>query len=156
MTTTNVMRILTKAGIPFTHAEYEVDESDLSGAHAAAAMGLPVERVFKTLVAKGDKNGLNVFVIPVAEELDLKKCAAVSGNKSMEMIHVRELLPATGYIRGGCSPIGMKKKFPTVIDETALLSDTIYVSAGMRGRQIIIAPETLANFVSARFADIIK
>ena len=115
MTTTNVMRILTKAGIPFTHAEYEVDESDLSGAHAAAAMGLPVERVFKTLVAKGDKNGLNVFVIPVAEELDLKKCAAVSGNKSMEMIHVRELLPATGYIRGGCSPIGMKKKYPTFV-----------------------------------------
>lgn len=156
MTTTNVMRILTKAGIPFTHAEYEVDESDLSGAHAAAAMGLPVERVFKTLVAKGDKNGLNVFVIPVAEELDLKKCAAVSGNKSMEMIHVRELLPATGYIRGGCSPIGMKKKYPTLIDETAQLFDRIYVSAGMRGHQIIVAPDALAEFVEAKYADLTK
>lgn len=156
MTTTNVMRILTKAGIPFTHAEYEVDESDLSGVHAAAAMGPPVERVFKTLVAKGDKNGLNVFVIPVAEELDLKKCAAVSGNKSMEMIHVRELLPATGYIRGGCSPIGMKKRYPTFIDETAQLFDTILVSGGRIGTQMELAPDDLCRLAEAKYVDLTK
>ena len=154
MTTTNVMRILTKAGIPFTHAEYEVDESDLSGAHAAAAMGLPVERVFKTLVAKGDKNGLNVFVIPVAEELDLKKCAQASGNKKVEMIHVKELLGLTGYIRGGCSPVGMKKAYPTFIDETATLYDQIYVSAGMRGQQMKLSPTALADYIGAKFADV--
>lgn len=156
MTTTNVMRILTKAGIPFTHAEYEVDESDLSGAHAAAAMGLPVERVFKTLVAKGDKNGLNVFVIPVAEELDLKKCAAVSGNKSMEMIHVRELLPATGYIRGGCSPIGMKKHFPTFLDRHAAELSTVIVSAGRIGRQVELAPADLLQAADAQLAELIE
>ena len=154
MTTTNVMRILTKAGIPFTHAEYEVDESDLSGAHAAAAMGLPVERVFKTLVAKGDKNGLNVFVIPVAEELDLKKAARVSGNKAVEMLHVKELLPTTGYVRGGCSPIGMKKKFPTYIDETAMLFDAIAVSGGMRGVQLIVSPDALLAFVDGTYAEL--
>ena len=153
-TTTNAMRLLRQAGIEFGESSYEVDENDLSGVHAAEMLG--VERVFKTLVTRTDKGHLYVFCIPAAEELDLKKCAAAVGEKKLEMVHVKELPALTGYIRGGCSPIGMKKKFPTVIDETALLSDTIYVSAGMRGRQIIIAPETLANFVSARFADIIK
>ena len=155
-TTTNAMRLLRQAGIEFGESSYEVDESDLSGVHAAEMLGVEVERVFKTLVTHTDKGHLYVFCIPAAEELDLKKCAAAVGEKKLEMVHVKELPALTGYIRGGCSPIGMKKKFPTVIDETALLSDTIYVSAGMRGRQIIIAPEALANFVSARFADIIK
>ena len=156
MTTTNVMRILTKAGIPFTHAEYEVDESDLSGAHAAAAMGLPVERVFKTLVAHGEKHGHHVFCIPVAQELDLKKCAQVAGEKKIELIHVKELLGLTGYVRGGCSPIGMKKKYPTTLDETAILFDKIYVSAGQRGVQVILNPEQLAAYVGADFADLTK
>ncbi|MBR3928512.1 MAG: Cys-tRNA(Pro) deacylase [Clostridia bacterium] len=156
MTITNVIRLLAVNKIPFDTAEYDVDESDLSGVHAAEALGFDVESVFKTLVARGDKNGINVFVIPVAEELDLKKCALVSGNKKIEMIRVSELLPLTGYIRGGCSPIGMKKRFPTFIDETAQLSDRISVSAGQRGVQVLIAPDDLLNFVEAKYADLIK
>lgn len=156
MTTTNVMRILKQAGIPFETAEYDVDESDLSGIHAAQELGIPAERVFKTLVARGDKNGMNVFVIPVAEELDLKKCAVVSGNKRVEMIHVKELLPLTGYMRGGCSPVGMKKKFPTYIDETAALFDAISVSAGQRGVQVILNAEALARLTEARFASLTR
>ena len=137
-------------------SEYEVDESDLSGVHAAAALGLDPDSMFKTLVARGDKKGLSVFCIPVAEELDLKKCAAVTGDKKIEMIHVKELLGLTGYIRGGCSPIGMKKKYPTYIDETAQLCDKIYVSAGMRGQQIILAPDDLLTCVEAEYADLTK
>lgn len=156
MTTTNVMRILKQAGIAFETAEYEVDESDLSGVHAAEMIGMDKDCVFKTLVTKGDKTGINVFVIPVAEELDLKKCAQHSGNKRVEMIHVKELLPLTGYIRGGCSPIGMKKKYPTFIDETATLFERVSVSAGQRGEQVILNPEELARLVEARFADLVK
>ena len=156
MTTTNVMRILKQAGIDFDTAEYEVDESDLSGVHAAQQLGMEMERVFKTLVTKGDKTGINVFVIPVAEELDLKKCASHSGNKRVEMIHVKELLPLTGYIRGGCSPIGMKKKYPTFIDETAILFETVAVSAGQRGEQVILNPEDLASITQATFCDLVK
>ena len=156
MTTTNAMRLLMKAGIPFETSEYEVDESDLSGVHAAAALGIEPDCMFKTLVTRGDKKGLSVFCIPVAEELDLKKCAAVTGDKKIEMIHVKELLGLTGYIRGGCSPIGMKKKYPTWIDETAQLFDKIYVSAGMRGQQIILAPDALRNFLEAEYADLTK
>ena len=156
MTVTNVMRLLAIAGIEYESAEYEVDEADLSGVHAAEMLGFPVESVFKTLVARGDKNGINVFVIPVAEELDLKKCAQVSGNKKIEMIQVKELLPLTGYIRGGCSPIGMKKKYPTYMDETAMLSEKISVSAGQRGVQVLVNPESLKEYVSAEYADLIK
>ncbi|MBQ6715366.1 MAG: Cys-tRNA(Pro) deacylase [Clostridia bacterium] len=156
MTITNVMRLLTKAEIAFETAEYEVDESDLSGVHAAEMLGFDVESVFKTLVARGDKNGINVFVIPVGEELDLKKCAVVSGNKKIEMIKVTELLPLTGYIRGGCSPIGMKKKFPTYIDETAVLSEKISVSAGQRGVQVLLSSDDLLNYIGAKYADLIK
>ena len=156
MTVTNVMRLLKQAGIPFETAEYEVDESDLSGVHAAQTMGIDPDCVFKTLVAKGEKNGLHVFCIPVAQELDLKKCAAAAGEKKIEMIHVKELLPLTGYIRGGCSPVGMKKKYPTTIDETSVLFDKIYVSAGQRGVQVILNPEALANYIGADFADITK
>ncbi|MBQ3231824.1 MAG: Cys-tRNA(Pro) deacylase [Clostridia bacterium] len=156
MTITNVIRLLTKAEIAFETAEYEVDESDLSGVHAAEMLGFDVESVFKTLVARGDKNGINVFVIPVGEELDLKKCAVVSGNKKIEMIKVTELLPLTGYIRGGCSPIGMKKKFPTYIDETAVLSEKISVSAGQRGVQVLLSSDDLLNYIGAKYADLIK
>ena len=156
MTTTNAMRMLMKANIPFETSEYAVDESDLSGVHAAHELGVDPDCMFKTLVARGDKKGISVFCIPVAEELDLKKCAAVTGDKKIEMIHVKELLGLTGYIRGGCSPIGMKKKYPTYIDETAQLCDKIYGSAGMRGQQIILAPDDLLTCVEAEYADLTK
>ena len=156
MTITNAMRLLRQANIPFDTSEYEVDESDLSGVHAAAQLGVEPDCVFKTLVARGGKGGLYVFVIPVAEELDLKKCAAAVGEKKVEMIHVKELLGLTGYIRGGCSPIGMKKKYPTYIDEIATLFDRIYVSAGLRGQQLILDPEDLRRYTDATFADLTK
>ena len=119
MTKTNAMRLMAQAGIPIRVQAYEVDESDLSGLHAAEQIGMPPEQIFKTLVARGDKTGVCVFCIPVCCELDLKKAAKVSGNKKVEMIHVRELLGLTGYIRGGCSPVGMKKQYPTYIEEAA-------------------------------------
>ena len=156
MTTTNAMRLLTKAGIPFDTSEYPVDESDLSGVHAAEALGVEPDRVFKTLVARGDRKGLSVFCIPVAEELDLRKCAAATGDKKIEMIHVKELPGLTGYIRGGCSPIGMKKKYPTWIDETAVLFDRIYVSAGLRGQQLVLAPDDLKRAAQAEYADLTR
>ena len=156
MTITNAMRLLKQAGIGFEVSEYEVDENDLSGVHAAQMLGVDADCVFKTLVAQGEKKGLCVFCIPVAEELDLKKCAAAAGEKKIEMIHVRELPALTGYIRGGCSPIGMKKKYPTFIDEIATLFDKIFVSAGMRGQQLILNPEDLRRYTDAQFADLIK
>lgn len=156
MIITNAMRLLKQAGIDFETAEYTPDENDLSGVHAAQSLGVDPDCVFKTLVARGEKKGLHVFCIPVAEELDLKKCAQAAGEKKIEMIHVKELQPLTGYIRGGCSPIGMKKKYPTTLDETAILFDRIYVSAGQRGVQMILNPEALASFVGADFADLIK
>ena len=149
MTKTNVMRLLDAAGIRYRTAEYEFDERDLSGKHAAEQLDLPAEQVFKTLVARGDKTGLVVFCIPVPDELDLRRAASVSGNKKVELIHLKELLPLTGYLRGGCSPIGMKKKFPTYIDETCILFDEIAVSAGARGKQIILAPDDLIAYTSA-------
>jgi len=155
-TKTNAMRLLDRARIPYEVVEYEVDENDLSGVHLAEALGIDVERVFKTLVTRGDKNVLHVFVIPAAEELDLKKCAAVTGDKRIEMIAVKELLPLTGYIRGGCSPVGMKKLYPTHIDELATLYDTVYVSGGQRGLQLILNPVALADYVGAVFADVTK
>ena len=154
MVKTNALRLLETAGIETEVFEYEVDESDLSGVHVAAVIGADPDSVFKTLVCRGDKNGINVFVIPVGQELDLKKCAVVSKNKRVEMIQVKELLGLTGYIRGGCSPVGMKKKYPTYIDETAIVFDSIYVSAGMRGMQVKLNPESLAEYVGAEFADL--
>ena len=156
MTITNVMRLLKQADIPFDTSEYEVDESDLSGVHAAQALGVDPDCVFKTLVAHGEKHGHHVFCIPVAQELDLKKCAQVAGEKKIKLIPVKSLLPLTGYMRGGCSPVGMKKKFPTTLDETAILFDRIYVSAGQRGVQVIVNPERLAKYVGADFADVTK
>ena len=151
MNKTNAVRLLEAAGISFKTAEYAVDESDLSGIHAAEMLGLPAEQVFKTLVLKGDKSGYFVCCIPVAEELDLKKAAKISGNKKCEMLHVKDLLGVTGYVRGGCSPVGMKKKFPTYIDETAVLFDEIAVRAGARGMQVILNPEALGEFAEAKF-----
>lgn len=156
MNKTNAMRLLDRDGISYRTKEYTVDESDLSGEHVAAQLGLPVEQVFKTLVTRGEKNGIMVFCIPVAEELDFKKLAVLTKDKKVEMIHVKELLGLTGYIRGGCSPIGMKKKYPTWIDETAILFEEIYVSGGVRGCQIVINPEDLAGCVEAEFADLTK
>ena len=154
MTKTNAMRLLEQANIPFQIAEYEFDENDLNGMHAADGIRMPPEQVFKTLVARGDKNGISVFCIPVCCELDLKKAAKASGDKKIELLHVKDLLPTTGYIRGGCSPIGMKKKFPTYLEETAQLYDKIGVSAGMRGCQILLAPDALGEFVEADYYDL--
>ena len=156
MTVTNAMRLLTQAGISFETSEYPVDESDLSGVHAAAMLGVDADCVFKTLVARGERKGICVFVIPVAEELDLKKCAAATGDKKMEMIHVRELLGLTGYVRGGCTPVGMKRRFPTLIDETAVLYEKIGISGGRRGISLRLDPEQLASFIGASFADIVR
>ena len=153
-TKTNAVRLVQQAGIPCREAFYEFDEQDLSGGHAAQAIGMPEEQVFKTLVARGEKTGINVFCIPVCCELDLKKAAKAAGDKNMELIHVKELLGLTGYIRGGCSPVGMKKKYPTYIDETCQLYDEIAVSAGARGHQMIVPPEPLAALVDAEFADL--
>lgn len=153
---TNAMRLLDSAGISYSMGSYEYDESDLSGVHAAHELGVSEDIVFKTLVTRGDGNAIFVFVIPVAESLDLKKAAKASGNKSIEMIHVKEILYITGYIRGGCSPIGMKKAYPTFIDETAELWDEIYFSAGKRGVQIILDPEILAEVSNAEFCDLTK
>ena len=156
MTKTNAMRLLEQNNIVYDTTEYEYDENNLSGVHAAECIGLPPEQVFKTLVAKGDKTGILVFCIPVHLKLDLKKAASVSGNKKVEMTHMKDLLALTGYIRGGCSPIGMKKKYMTYIDETAILFERIAVSAGIRGQQILIAPEDLIAFIEAKEVDITK
>lgn len=147
MTKTNAMRMLDSVGIAYKSYEYEWDENDLSGTKVAWQVGLPCEMVFKTLVAKGDKNGLCVFCIPVDAELDLKLAAKHSGNKRVELLHVKELLPATGYIRGGCSPIGMKKSYPTYFDETVILFDEITVSAGVRGCQLLVNADRLISFL---------
>ena len=156
MQKTNAIRLLEKAKIPFETKEYEVDESDLSGTHVAECVNLPPEIVFKTLVARGDKNGLCVFCIPCAEELDLKKAAKVSGNKKIEMLPLKELLPTTGYIRGGCSPVGMKKKLPTFVHSTAVNYEKFAVSGGARGIQLFLSPNDLISFVGASCEDIIK
>ena len=152
---TNAIRLVEQAKIPVREAFYEFDEHDLGGVHAAQAIGMPPEQVFKTLVLRGDKHGIFVCVIPGDKEVDLKKAAKMSGNKSAEMIAMKELLPTTGYIRGGCSPIGMKKNFPVYIQESCLSHDYIYISAGQRGLQIKIAPADLIGFVSAQVGDMI-
>ncbi len=155
MVKTNAMRLLDADKIKYRSETYEYDENDLSGVTVAAKLSMPPEQLFKTLVTKGDKTGYMVFCIPVAEELDLKKAAVCSKNKKIEMLHVKDFLPVTGYIRGGCSPIGMKKKFPTFIDETAQLFDEIGVSAGVRGCQIIISPDDLVKYTDAVLEDLV-
>lgn len=156
MQKTNAARILEKANIPFKTLEYTVDEDDLSGVHVAESVGLECEMVFKTLVARGDKNALFVFCIPCASELDLKKAAKVTGNKRLEMLPLKELLPSTGYIRGGCSPIGMKKSYPTCIHSTALEFPEIALSGGARGVQFLLSPSDLIAFINAKCEDITK
>ena len=151
---TNAVRLVQQAKIPCREAFYEFDENDLSGLHAAAAVGMPPEQVFKTLVARGDRTGINVFCIPVCCELDLKKAAKAAGDKKIELVAVKELLALTGYIRGGCSPVGMKKRYPTFIDETCILWDEIAVSAGARGHQMIVPPEALLKMTGAKLTDI--
>jgi len=151
---TNAVRLVNQAGFSCKEAFYEYDEKDLSGNHAAKAIGLPPEQVFKTLVTRGSKTGIHVFCIPVCMELDLKKAAKAAGDKSIEMVAVKELLSLTGYIRGGCSPVGMKKAYPTYFDETCLLWDEIAVSAGERGHQMIMAPQDLIALTKARIVDI--
>ena len=146
---TNAARLLEAAGIKFVLIPYEYSEDDLSAQSVAAELGEDIDLVFKTLVLRGDRNGIFVCVIPGDFEPDLKLAAKISGNKSCEMVHVRELLPLTGYIRGGCSPIGMKKAYPTFIHESALLYDFIYISAGQRGLQLKLDPRDLIEYTSA-------
>lgn len=155
MTKTNAARILDKQGIKYELIEYQVDETDLCATSVAAKLGQNIEQVFKTLVLRGDKSGIFVCVIPGAEELDLKKAAQISGNKNASMLHVNELLGLTGYIRGGCSPIGMKKNFPTYIDETCSLYDYIFISAGIRGLQLKISPADLITCTSSVSGDLL-
>ena len=150
---TNAVRLVQQAKIPCREAFYDFDENDLSGTHAAAAVGMPPEQVFKTLVARGERTGIHVFCIPVCCELDLKKAAKAAGEKKIELVAVKELLGLTGYIRGGCSPVGMKKRYPTYMDETCILWDEIAVSAGARGHQMIVPPEQLADLVGAELLD---
>jgi Cys-tRNA(Pro)/Cys-tRNA(Cys) deacylase len=151
---TNAIRILESKGIAYTTAEYDHDEEEFDALSVAASINAPPETVFKTLVARNARNLIMVFVIPGNYELDLKKAAVYARSKSMEMVKVKELLGLTGYIRGGCSPIGMKKSFPTFIDETARLHEKIYVSAGIRGMQICLSPLDLIRVVGGTFADL--
>lgn len=155
VTKTNAVRLVQQAGFPCEESFYAYDENDLNGNHAAQALGIPAEQVFKTLVAKGPRTGINVFCIPVCCELDLKLAAKAAGDKSMEMLHVKDLLSTTGYIRGGCSPIGMKKKYPTFIDETCQMHAMIAVSAGERGHQMLVPYEAIVALTGAKLSDII-
>lgn len=154
MKKTNAIRILDQHRITYETEEYEVDESDLSATTVAQKLGQNVEQVFKTLVLRGDKTGVFVCVIPGNFDVDLKKAATVSGNKSCEMIAMKELLPLTGYIRGGCTPIAMKKNYPTYIDESCMLFNFIYISAGVRGMQIKIDPSDLIELTEMETADL--
>ena len=152
---TNAIRIVEKSKIAYKEASYEYDVNDLSGVHAAEAIGFPSEQVYKTLVTKGSRTGINVFCIPVCAELDLKKAARSAGDKDMVLIPVKDLLELTGYIRGGCSPVGMKKSYPTYFEESCELFDEIAVSAGERGHQMILPPMELVKLVNGTLADII-
>ncbi len=154
MKKTNAARLLDAKGIAYELAEYEVDENDLSATKLALKIGQNIEQIFKTLVLRGDKTGVFVAVIPGSSELDLKKAAKISGNKNCAMVHQKELLGLTGYIRGGCSPLGMKKPYPIFIDESCLLFNPIYISAGQRGLQLKINPEDLNTVVGAVVGDL--
>lgn len=153
---TNAMRELERAGVAYTEHVYEVDEDDLSGVHVCEQLGEDPSAVFKTLVCSMASGGHAVCCIPVAEELDLKAAARILGEKSLAMVHVRDLVGLTGYIRGGCSPIGMKKRFPTVVDETCVLFDTVCVSGGRRGLQVELSPDDLVKVTGAKVAAITR
>ncbi len=152
--TTNALRLVRSMGIRAEAIEYEVDESDLSAASVAARLGLDPDRVFKTIAVRGPKAGPFLCVVPGSAEVDLKKAAKAAGEKSAEPLPLRELEPLTGYVRGGCSPVGTRKPLPVFIDETAALWDTISVSAGARGLQMVLAPDDLARASGASFADL--
>lgn len=151
---TNAARLLDKAGIAYNLIPYEFDENDLAAQHVADSLGQDIAQVFKTLVLHGDKTGYIVCVIPGNMEVDLKALAKVSGNKKVEMIPMKDLLAVTGYIRGGCSPVGMKKPFPTFFHSTAMNFETIYVSAGVRGLQLEVSPKDLVAYVRGTTADV--
>ena len=151
---TNAARLLDQAGVEYELIPYVVDENNLAAEHIAEQLEEPIEQVFKTLVLCGDKTGHFVCVIPGCCEVDLKKAAKVSGNKKVEMLPLKDLLPTTGYIRGGCSPIGMKKQFPTFVNETSMLFDKIALSGGARGVQVILNPDELIDFIGASYEDL--
>ena len=153
---TNAARLLDRAKIHYELIPYRVDEDDLAAVHVAEQLGEPIERVFKTLVLRGDRTGVLICVVPGDAEVDLKAAARASGNKSVEMLHMKELLPTTGYIRGGCSPIGMKKAFPTFVDSAAQHLERVSVSAGVRGCQVILAVDALVACTKAKFADLCR
>jgi Cys-tRNA(Pro)/Cys-tRNA(Cys) deacylase len=153
---TNAARILDTLGIEYELKTYEVDESDLSAVHVAASVGMPIEMVYKTLVCRGDKNGILMAVIPGGGELDMKALAAASGNKRVEMVHLKEVFGLTGYIRGGCSPLGAKKEYPVYLDDSANAQSVIAVSAGKRGEQILLAPTDLVQAAKAVLARIAR
>lgn len=153
---TNAARILDAAGVPHEPRQFHVDEDDLSARHAAEAIGLPPGQVFKTLVARGDRHGVLLAMIPANTDLDLKALAAASGNRKVELVAVKEIYALTGYIRGGVSPIGGKKSYPAYLDETAILWDRIAVSAGIRGCQILLNPEDLARLTGATLVDVAR
>lgn len=155
MSKTNALRILDANGIKYSTKEYDFNEDEIDAISVANKINESTEIVFKTLVAKGDKSGYVVFVLPGNFDLDMKKAAKVSNNKSVELIKLKDLQTLTGYLRGGCSPIGMKKQFPTYVDETAILYDEIYCSAGIRGMQVRINPNDLVQLIDGEFADII-
>jgi Cys-tRNA(Pro)/Cys-tRNA(Cys) deacylase len=152
MKKTNAVRILDQQKINYELVEYTVDESDLSANHLAETAGIPIDEVYKTLVLEGDKTGHFICIVPGGEEIDLKKAAVTSANKKVAMIKVKELEPLTGYIRGGCSPLGMKKPFPVYLDESAFNFDLIYISAGVRGMQIKLSPANLIKVCRAQVA----
>lgn len=155
MEKTNVMRLLDAAGVEYEAREYPVDEEDLSAAHAAEVLGLDPDTVFKTIVLKGERTGPFVCVIPGPCEVDLKKAAKAAEDKAASPLPLRDLEPLTGYVRGGCSPVGMKRKLPTFIDETARIFGRVSVSAGRRGLQVILSPEDLARIAEAEFRDVL-
>lgn len=156
MNKTNAMRQIERAGIPYEPLYYTPDENDLSGTHIAAQVGLSPDVVFKTLVARGDKKGVSVFCIPADKELDLKAAASLTGDKKLEMVAVKDLLSTVGYIRGACSPVGMKKNFPTFIDESARTHERITVSAGVRGCQLLLCPDDIIALTGATVAALAK
>lgn len=151
---TNAIRLVEQAGIPCEERYYDYDENDLNANHAAEAIGIPPQQVFKTLVTRGARTGIHVFCIPACGDLDLKKAAKAAGDKSIALIPLKDLLSLTGYIRGGCSPVGMKKKYPTYLDETCILYDRIALSAGQRGHQMIVPPLPLAELLDAKIIDL--
>ncbi len=153
---TNAVRIMENENIAFELLEYEAVESDLSAENAALKTNVPEEQTFKTLCARGDKTGVMMVCVPAGRELDLKKLAGASGNKSAELVHLKEVLPLTGYIRGGCSPLGTKKKYPVFIDETALLFDYITVNAGLRGLLFKLCPQDLIKVTEASACDVLR